>query len=733
MRILGYLLVLFACVTPVLGDGILSERVFIAPTKTDYCPGDTIAIIGKVISTDTISFPYSKYLYVEIFNNKDSVVLRKKLRCNESGYFTAKLSTDILWKADVYYLRAYTRLMQNFKADVYPTIPLQIGKKIVRPELYPSTINCSFFPEGGRLVGNVPQTMTVYLTDANGFPLQLPFDIVVENDTIIRQHTTLSGLQRFVYTPQNAKRFELRVSLKDGQDFTFNLPEPTNGMTIQLSGNSRRLIYKILGVDDSCELPKLYVFHPKLGIHDLHMSSEHVGALDLMDLPSGVLTFFLMHGGEIVSERNYYIERKQNLSIPYLSKTDYKSGDFLDISTGHSDGMHVYVRFYPEDYWCGGHMETWLRETASLISDVRFPIYYYQGNELERRNDMECWLLSSAFGELNLKDLLKEEFNYRYLNERELAISGKVLEPSEKLLKSGGVSVIHTKTGSAYFTSLNEKGEFYVPVHDFMEGDEFFVSASEVGKGKGKRFEFSFSDDVFPPVVNLYPVKKELMLGEAEVDIGMADDSDYGLDKNNLLPELKVKAKIKEKEVSTKKFYATNYIDVEAEDKYSNFASIIADIPSVVLEETKEFHGNGRISKSYCITSVRGQSSINGGEVVILIDGMRIDANEAMKFLPFELSSVEYFSPSDAMKFTYGAINGALVVTTRKFKKQDAIDTESKGVIYVPIGLVNYNCSLQEMQQPIEVPTLAGRYRMLIDIVTMKGEVISSEQIIKVN
>lgn len=400
----------------------------------------------------------------------------------------------------------------------------------------------------------------------------------------------------------------------------------------------------------------------------------------------------------------------------------------MDFSTAQSDSIHIYVRFYPEDYWCGSHMETLLGETASLVSKIRFPIYYYQGNELERRNDLECWLLSSTFGEFDLKDLLKKEFHYRYLNENELAISGKVLNPSEKLLKSGGVSAINTKTGNTYFATLNEKGEFHLPVHDFAEGDEFFVFASEAGKSKHS--QISFSDDIFPPVVNLYPVGKELILGETEVEIGITDYSNYALDKNNLLPEVKVKAK--KREISTKKFYATNYIDVEAENKYSNFANIIADIPSVVLEESKEFHGNGRTSKSYRITSVRGQNSINGGEVVILVDGMRFEANEAMRLLPFELSSVEYFSPSDAMKFTYGAINGALVVTTRGFKKKDAIDTKSHGVIYAPIGLVNNDCSLQDTQQFIKVPTLTGRYRMLVDIITMKGEIISSEQIIEI-
>lgn len=335
MKFLSCLLFLFTCIIPVLGNGVLSERVFIAPTRTDYRPGDIISVVGRVVSTDSILLPCSKYLYVEIFNNRDSVVLRKKLRCSESGYFSAKLSTDITWKADVYYLRAYTRLMQNFKADVYPTVPLQIGKRIVKPELYPSTINCSFFPEGGRLIGgNIPQTMAVYLTDANGFPLQLPFEIIAENDTIVRQHTTLSGLSRFIYMPQNEKKFKLYVRLKDGQEFSFRLPEPIDGTTIQLSGNSRRLIYKVLGIKKSNETPKLYVFHSKLGIHELPMSIGYTGVLNLVDLPSGVLTFFLLNGNEIISERNYYIEKEKKIKSPMLFKNRLSFRRFIGFFYG---------------------------------------------------------------------------------------------------------------------------------------------------------------------------------------------------------------------------------------------------------------------------------------------------------------------------------------------------------------------------------------------------------------
>ena len=57
-----------------------TERIFIAPTASDYRPGDSIAIMGQILATDSLKTPFSKYLYVEIFDRKDSVLLRKKLR-----------------------------------------------------------------------------------------------------------------------------------------------------------------------------------------------------------------------------------------------------------------------------------------------------------------------------------------------------------------------------------------------------------------------------------------------------------------------------------------------------------------------------------------------------------------------------------------------------------------------------------------------------------------------------
>ena len=64
----------------------------------------------------------------------------------------ARLQASPIWEPDIYYLRAYTQLMQNFSPKAFPVVPLQIGKKAEQPEWNATSVHCRFYPEGGTLV-----------------------------------------------------------------------------------------------------------------------------------------------------------------------------------------------------------------------------------------------------------------------------------------------------------------------------------------------------------------------------------------------------------------------------------------------------------------------------------------------------------------------------------------------------------------------------------------------------
>lgn len=75
-----------------------SEQIYLNPDKHLYFSGDTVKVEGRVVClSEKELVPYSRYLYVELFNEQDSVLLRKKLSCQNRGYFHYSLATDYAW------------------------------------------------------------------------------------------------------------------------------------------------------------------------------------------------------------------------------------------------------------------------------------------------------------------------------------------------------------------------------------------------------------------------------------------------------------------------------------------------------------------------------------------------------------------------------------------------------------------------------------------------------------
>ena len=93
--------------------------------------GDTVRMQGLVQASNARrSTPFSRYAYVEVTDARDSVRLRVKVRCDAAGHFQLSLPTDYTWTADIYYIRAYTRLMQNFNPLNFPICALPLGKEL---------------------------------------------------------------------------------------------------------------------------------------------------------------------------------------------------------------------------------------------------------------------------------------------------------------------------------------------------------------------------------------------------------------------------------------------------------------------------------------------------------------------------------------------------------------------------------------------------------------------------
>ena len=700
-----------------------TERIFIAPTGSEYRPGDSITVVGQIMATDSVKTPFSKYLYVEIFDRKDSVLLRKKLRSNEQGQFMARLQASPIWESDTYYLRAYTRLMQNFNPLSFPICPIQIGKQEPNA-INAKGVNCLIYAEGGNVLADIPQVYTLAFFDTNKNPLQLPFHIVCGGDTLLHGKTTSSGLQQVRMTLHKNKTYQV-VATHNDESFEYDFPACKEGSALQVSHAKGKALVRILRSGRMESAFRLFSYHDQLGMQEIACSSQDWALVNTDGVPAGCLSFFLTDDScRVLSERTVYVYSGKSRSTYQIEKVHSPESE-LDLSFFAQDSMTIYARILPEASNLAPTAETAFKWTSSLVSPLPFPMNYYRGTENERRADLQAWLSTAQFSRFDVQKALTEGIEYRYPYEDILILKGNVKDENGLKMKRGQVNLFNTNNGKAYLCMLDDKGHFETAVDDFQDGDEFFVSAFKGKALKAGIYKYHFEDETYPAVVKT-TFMADAMEKKApyEVEYHLKDTMHYGINKNNILPEIKVKARVKQENyIPTKRFYSNNYVQVAGnEHRYPTFSSIIDTMPFVELQYTIDYTTKRRVYKLL-------RTSRGGGGLVVLIDGSRADIDEVVHLSPADIESVELLSAREALIHTFGAFNGALVVTTRKLTK-GGTNFPSKGILYRPMGVSNLELPFNSFDK-IKLPSTPGRYKLLVDCISSQ-EVFSYEYPIEV-
>ena len=205
----------FANVKAQLPHDFRSEQIFLGVAKTEWAPNDTIEANGIVTCLAAKNIhPYSRYLYVELLNSSDSVMVRQKVGCDERGRFRVRIPTLSVTGEGVYYLRAYTNLMRNFSGENFALQPVLIGKAFPKREKGNGVLKCSIYPEGGFLVDNQVQGIVASVTDYAGSALAgVSLSVVNDRgDTLCVGKTRASGLANLMFIPLAARHYRLLVS-----------------------------------------------------------------------------------------------------------------------------------------------------------------------------------------------------------------------------------------------------------------------------------------------------------------------------------------------------------------------------------------------------------------------------------------------------------------------------------------------------------------------------------------
>lgn len=737
MRLKNTLILLLISIASVaqLPTDFRSEQIYLNLDKHAYLPGDTIALEGQVTCIASERFlPHSNYLYIECFNEEDSVLLRQKVSCKEKGYFSTHLPTDYVWPAGVYYLRAYTQLMRNFSSESFAQQPFLLGKEFPKKEERVYEAKCVIAPSGGKLVAGHPQTATVWLTDDCTFPIQSKLLLKDEKgDTLSTVHTSESGMALLRFIPKPDVKYHLEGNI-DGNEYHFPLPEITNDIKIQGTLNGKRLSYQLLNGNEDISQYLLYTFDRQNGLTQTTIPRAN-GILMLEQAPE-VLTLFLTNKeNQVLSQYTTAgrAERKDTLQVS--DKIKIHETIRYEIPS-LPEGAKVMTRVVAENDLLSTSAETALKYMADYTSPLPFPNHLYASSQTTFNNDLQAWLSTASFQRFDLKDAVaKDTAFYTFMPEEVMSFSGKIEKKSKRALKGGQLVAYHTVNDFVYDVPLtSDSARFRMAVDDFMEGEEFFLQAI-TAKEKPDFANYQIDDETFPALVNNRRFNLPLSrYTHTEVTVGNDFDLQYTTDKdkvkNYTLPNVTVKARLKTEEPKpTHEFYSVNYADrEEIEEKgYLTLYQILKSMPGLditydptisqsIEDDVKDPAGTSH----YKIRSNRG-SSAPGAYIPIIMDNTRFtpaDYDYLLNTPSFKIESVQILKPWQALAYTYGAIDGAILVKTRSYKERPPLP--SKGAMYSPMGLSPLSYPFKEYTPEPWKAEKAGTYRLIIDVISEK-------------
>ena len=703
-----------------------SEQIYLNLQQKECLPGDTLLLEGQVTSIASDRFlPYSNYLYIECFNEKDSVLVRQKVSCKENGYFSTHLLTEYEWPVGVYYLRAYTRLMQNFSYESFAQHPFLIGKEYPKKEEQVYEARCTIVPSGGKLVADFPQTLAVLLTDDCTFPVSASLQLMSEKgDTLELVKTSASGMAQLKFIPLLGVNYYLTGNI-DGRDYHFPLPNVTNNTKVQGSLNGKRLSYQILNGHGKGNI--LYTYDRLNGLTRTDVERDN-GILMLDKVPEAVTLFLTNTDNHILSE--YTLagkqERRKRMQVPDTIKLNETIRYELP---SLPEGSRVMTRIVADNDLLTTSGEKALKYLSDYTSPLPFPRHLYAANEAEFNNDLHTWLSTARFQRFNLAEALaKDTALYVHAPEQVMMFGGKIEKKSGHPMKNGQLVAYHTTKDFVYDASLiGNTARFLLPVDDFMEGEEFFLQAI-TAKGKPDFAEYLVDEETYPALENNRRFRLPLSrYADSEVIVGNDFNLNYSVDKNNernyTLPNVTVKARLRtEKVKDTHEFYSTTYVGREEIDKrpHRDLFNILEDMQGVIVGKSW-VAGEGYI---FTLKSTRGNSTLpseggpaNNVALPILLDGIRTtDYNMIFTMPSSEIESVRVLRAWEALAYTFGAINGAVLITTRYAREKEPLP--SKGAMYSPTGLSPLSYPYKGMASPSLKCSKPGNYRLIVDVIT---------------
>ena len=510
------------------------EKIYLHTDKPYYITGEKIWFRAHLTDALThIPAPFSRYVYVELFNSTDSLISRVKIR-NEEGFYYGQIVIPPGVSEGAYTLRAYTSYMLNLDEHDLCTKQIFIShpksEQVVASPAPETDFDVTFYPEGGSLLTGGLRRVAFKALMPDGNPAQIEGNVYDQNDhEYDRIKTVYMGMGSFMLSPEEGKTYHVVCTNDRGQTKRFELPAAQQTGYALTAGISKDNVYvKVLKPAPEAQNDKLFLLAHTRGFVHFVLSwdwNRDILYLPQRDFHSGVLHLVLFDDAfNPVSERLLFINNDDQAHVSYsndFEQFDARAPVNNRIALTDTDGQPLTGNFsvavtadHAVTVDSTANILTYLLLTSDLRGHIENPAAYFKKDNTSA-GALDLLMLTQGWRRYDVAAIAQGRPTRPTIPiEFGPVISGRVKRLIlDRSVEKSQVSIVAANGDYFDVTETDSEGRFSFNVSEQPDSSVFIVHAFHESKIRVTPLELLINDETFPkktiPTVVLPEIDKE--------------------------------------------------------------------------------------------------------------------------------------------------------------------------------------------------------------------------------
>ncbi|NMH89751.1 TonB-dependent receptor plug domain-containing protein [Flavivirga algicola] len=408
------------------------EKVYVQTDKPFYATDDDIWYTAYLVNGITHKrSDKSRVIYVELINDKDSILIKKQLYTND-----VSVAGDFKLKKGMvpgnYMLRAYTNYMRNENPDYFfqKQIPIwninkndSLGISQKNSSITPakkikttSLPEINFYPEGGYLINGIASKVGIKVIDKHKKNILVQGYIKDSNNHIVSKFKTLKfGLGVITLLPEANKTYHASIIINN-EEVKYPLPKALpNGYNLNVANHGNEIVLKVSSNNTIGLKNSFLIAHQRGRLIFERLETKNTNSslirLKTTTLTDGVANFTLFDSnGKPVCERLVYIDNPDNGVVANVSidnktpKTRDKISILLDLRDKSGNNVSGNLSMSITDIGAIGqntenkNIKTYFLLNSDLRGHIDNPNYFFEKeNDIKRRYLLDLLMMTHGW------------------------------------------------------------------------------------------------------------------------------------------------------------------------------------------------------------------------------------------------------------------------------------------------------------------------------------------------